>query len=207
MPGSASVAAQSFEDDVRRIVQFLDELKRLLGTTVTVRRDLFGEHHDSLEAAWATVEPRFDTVQAGLELAGAQTNGEAFEARGLTGHELTLKLELFQAAKDDFERFVDAQDDVHRVRRTSDAVARVFRPLRVVPWVWRGVEERLRKFAKSALGRALEIADVPLGSLGKALDVALGTAPGVATIYGAAVEGIAEFKDSAKHAAGPDAHD
>jgi hypothetical protein len=192
---------ESYADEAGMLIGFLDELQGLLDDALERRPHIFDDHVGQFRLAWPEVKAKFDKAREGLRRSETSAGRDYFEQRGLTGHELDLKLELFRSARDDYEKRAQEEDEVERLWTRAVVFTRGFGVGRLM----RGARDRAmagaRWATRGAFGVALRVADIPLGSLGKALDAVFQNVTGVGMIYGAAVEGIKEFKESAEQVA------
>ena len=97
--------AISDEESLRRLREFLREVHRLLGQiNDRPRRVIPGRHHDRMNAAWESLQPKFESVFAALAPASTANVVPALRLRGLMDAELVFKLEVFAHARD---RYLD----------------------------------------------------------------------------------------------------
>ena len=95
----------SDEESLRRLREFLREVQRLLGQiNARPRRVIPGRHHDRMNAAWESLQPKFESVVAALLPTSTANVVPALRLRGLMGAELVFKLEVFAHARD---RYLD----------------------------------------------------------------------------------------------------
>jgi hypothetical protein len=195
-------APESYADEAGMLTAYLNELQTLLDDALERRPHVFDHRVSQLRLAWPDVKTKFDIAREGLARPETANGRVYFEQRGLTGPELDLKLDLFRSARDDYERRAQEEDQVERLWTRAVAFSRGLGASRLI----RGARDRVmagaRWATRGAFGVALRVADIPLGSLGKALDAVFQNVTGVGMIYGAAVEGIKEFKESAEEVAG-----
>jgi hypothetical protein len=95
----------SDEESLRRLREFLREVQRLLGQiNDRPRRVIPRRHHDRMEAAWESLQPKFESVFTALAPSSTANVVPTLRLRGLVGDELVFKLEVFAHARD---RYLD----------------------------------------------------------------------------------------------------
>jgi hypothetical protein len=95
----------SDEESLRRLREFLREVQRLLGQiNDRPRRVIPRRHHERMNAAWESLQPKFESVFAALSPASTANVVPTLRLRGLLGAELVFKLEVFAHARD---RYLD----------------------------------------------------------------------------------------------------
>jgi hypothetical protein len=91
----------SDEEALRRLRQFLREVQRLLQQINDHPPRLIpGRHHDGMNAAWESLQPRFESAIAALAPSTTSNIVPNLRLRGLAGAELVFKLEIFAHARD-----------------------------------------------------------------------------------------------------------
>jgi len=133
------------EDDVKAIIKFLHDLQSQLEEFIEkyeIINPQRNEFYEDFSKAWKDVKLNFPKVEKYLKSSNDVRN--RLEDEGLTGNQLTLKLNVYYFAVNKIKK---AEDDYYTERS--------YRPQR---------RSRLRRF----WGWALEVADIILGSLGDA---------------------------------------
>jgi len=130
------------KDDVKAIIQFLDDLESLLDEFVEKYEKIIprrSEFHNDFHDAWGDVKENFPISIKYLKR-NENVKGK-LEDEGLTGNQLKLKLSMFYFAANKIKK---AEDNLETNRRNF--------PQRRYRW-------------KRFWGWALELADIILGSL------------------------------------------
>jgi hypothetical protein len=183
-----------------RLSQFLNALRDTLELILYQRPDLFGLHGGAFQALWPGVRERFKAVQDDALKPDQQlpTNLKELPDRladhGLTGEELTLKLNIFSSLLLAFLDELERREDAEAFWKTWDARLEVPEPTggvlrRAIRGRVRAALATTRRIMKGGLRQVLGAADVVLGSLGDALSFIPGP--------NAAAAAIKEFKDAA----------
>lgn len=95
----------SDEEALRRLREFLRDVQRLLAQIdARPRRVISGRHHPSLNAAWESLQPKFDSALAALSPSSTSNVLPTLRLRGLVGDELVFKLAVFAEGRD---RYLD----------------------------------------------------------------------------------------------------
>jgi hypothetical protein len=191
------------ERDKRRLVAFVDVLHETLDAVLFERPDLFGPHAAALQAAWPAMRKRFDVVKQPLygrvdrrPLTAKQQEvlDSGLRGHGLTGVELTLKLDVFSDALFTFLDELDRRDAAAEYWKTwavrLESPEPTGGPLRrMVVRRTRAVLDGARRVLKRGLRQVLGAADMVFESLGDVLSFLPGPK--------AASAAIREFKDAA----------
>ena len=186
-------------DDRRRLSQFLNALSDTLELILYQRPDLFGLHGGAFQALWPGVRERFQAVQDALnpdrdQPANLKELPDRLADHGLTGEELSLKLNIFSSLLLAFLDELERREDAEAFWKTWDARLEVPEPTggvlrRAIRGRVRAALAATRRILKGGLRQVLGAADVVLDSLGDALSFIPGPK--------AAAAAIKEFKDAA----------
>jgi hypothetical protein len=185
-------------EDRVALVDFVDSLHALLARALE-RPALFTGYNRELRAAWPQIEPLFDVIADAIR--ELPDDHQELAMHGLTGDELTLKLKVYNEARDAF---------VESLARFDRGFWGALKP---VPYVtlepsyplidWHpGFLSRVAgahpmRVLKGALSPAFKIGDKILESVGEAISVAnpvAAVAISAATEFKGAVETIVEHR-------------
>lgn len=193
----------SLDRDKRRLVEFVGALSETLEVALFERPDLFGSHAGPFHAVWPQIRERFHPIEEPLQgrHRGKPLTDEErsdLDARlrdhGLTGAELSLKLDIFSSLLLAFLDELERRDTAEEYWKTW--AARLERPepsggvlRRAAVGRVRGVLAGARRVLKGGLRQVLGAGDMVFESLGDALSFLPGPK--------AAAAGVKEFKDAA----------
>jgi len=132
-------------DDIRRIIEFLEDIWKQLDEFIQKLEMIIPKNpnmYGYFQLAWEDVQPHFDKMEYYLE--HSKTVKRKLDKVGLTGNQLTLKLEVYYYARN---KAISAESEfIH-----SDSLL-----------------EKNRSWWKKLLGWTFENGDTILGSLGEA---------------------------------------
>lgn len=113
------------QEDIRRLDKFIFDVQKDINFVVSKIGIIIPEQkelHDLVTQAWKDVSPRFAEISLYIvgekKLEGLQ---EQLEDKGLTGIQLTLKLSVYEARRNEFQqewgRFEEASEDEKKEKK------------------------------------------------------------------------------------------
>jgi hypothetical protein len=139
-------------DDREAVARFVRELRDLM-VSVLERPVLLAPYNNRLREAWVTINPVFETFARAIE--DLPEDETAFASHGLTGAELKVKLDVFEAASAAF---------YYEARRLDRGPLRLLRAAPLVPMAEPPEQEALPSVLDKPAGRFRRLRTGPVRS-------------------------------------------